>query len=54
MAIAWTLRAVEGHELEMVAQLTQCSLATAKRRIARAQQWLDAHFVESHTQQEAS
>jgi RNA polymerase sigma-70 factor, ECF subfamily len=52
--IAWTLRAVEGHELEMVAQLSRCSLATAKRRISRAQQWLDAHFVEAHSPQEES
>jgi RNA polymerase sigma-70 factor (ECF subfamily) len=44
--IAWTLRAVEGHELETVARLTDCSLATVKRRIARAQRFLDDHFVE--------
>jgi RNA polymerase sigma-70 factor (ECF subfamily) len=34
--VAWTLRYVEGHELEAVAQLCNCSLATAKRRIAAA------------------
>ena len=43
--IAWTLRAVEGHELEVVARLTDCSLATVKRRIARAQRFLDDHFI---------
>lgn len=44
--IAWTLRAVEGHDLETVARLTRCSLATVKRRITRAQRFLDDHFVE--------
>jgi RNA polymerase sigma-70 factor (ECF subfamily) len=44
--IAWTLRAVEGHDLETVARLTRCSLATVKRRISRAQRFLDDHFVE--------
>ncbi|MFO0614880.1 MAG: sigma-70 family RNA polymerase sigma factor [Polyangiaceae bacterium] len=43
--IAWTLRAVEGHELEVVARLTKCSLATVKRRISRAQRFLEEHFV---------
>jgi RNA polymerase sigma-70 factor, ECF subfamily len=43
--IAWTLRYVERHRLENVADLTGCSLATAKRRIARAQRYLDARFV---------
>ncbi|MBX3131523.1 MAG: sigma-70 family RNA polymerase sigma factor [Polyangiaceae bacterium] len=43
--IAWTLRNVEHHQLETVASLTDCSLATAKRRIARAQRFLDGHFV---------
>ncbi len=44
--IAWTLRNIEGHELEAVANLTRCSLATVKRRISRAQQFLDEHFVD--------
>lgn len=44
--IAWTLRHIEGHELEAVANLTRCSLATVKRRILRAQQFLDEHFVD--------
>jgi RNA polymerase sigma-70 factor (ECF subfamily) len=43
--IAWTLRYVENHRLEAVAELTECSLATAKRRILRAQRFLTAHFV---------
>lgn len=44
--IAWTLRCIEGHELEAVANLTSCSLATVKRRITRAQRFLDEHFVD--------
>ncbi len=43
--IAWTLRAIEGHDLETVARLARCSLATAKRRISRAQKTLDELFV---------
>ncbi|HEY3494916.1 MAG TPA: sigma-70 family RNA polymerase sigma factor [Polyangiaceae bacterium] len=43
--IAWTLRHVERHRLESVAELTDCSLATAKRRIQRAQRYLDGRFV---------
>src|SRR6185436_7801145 len=39
--IAWTLRYVERHRLESVAELVGCSLATAKRRIARAQAFLE-------------
>jgi RNA polymerase sigma-70 factor, ECF subfamily len=34
--LAWTLRYVEGMRLEEVAEACGCSLATAKRRIARA------------------
>ena len=45
--IAWILRCVEGHDLETVARMTRCSLATVKRRIARAQRFLDEHFVEA-------
>ena len=43
--IAWTLRHVERHRLENVAALVGCSLATAKRRIGRAQAFLEEHFV---------
>ena len=35
--IAWSLRYVEGETLERVAELCECSLATAKRRIKAAQ-----------------
>jgi RNA polymerase sigma-70 factor (ECF subfamily) len=45
--IAWTLRCVEGHDLETTARLTSCSLATVKRRITRAQRFLDEHFVDT-------
>ncbi len=45
--IAWTLRCVEGHDLDTTARLTRCSLATVKRRITRAQRFLDDHFVEA-------
>jgi RNA polymerase sigma-70 factor (ECF subfamily) len=48
--IAWTLRHVERHRLESVAELTGCSLATAKRRISRAQRYLDARFVAPFTE----
>lgn len=43
--IAWTLRVVEQHRLEDVASLCDCSLATAKRRISRAQRFLEENFV---------
>jgi len=43
--IAWTLRFIEKHRLETVAELMSCSLATAKRRILRAQRFLTGHFV---------
>ncbi len=36
--IAWTLRYVQGESLGEVAELCGCSLATAKRRIAAAQE----------------
>lgn len=43
--IAWTLRYIERHRLEAVAELAGCSLATAKRRIQRGQRFLTEHFV---------
>jgi RNA polymerase sigma-70 factor, ECF subfamily len=52
--IAWTLRHVEQHRLEAVAELTGCSLATAKRRIQRAQRFLAEHFVAAFDQEEES
>ena len=42
--IAWALRYVEGQKLEQVAGLVDCSLATAKRRIARAQAAIEEAF----------
>jgi RNA polymerase sigma-70 factor, ECF subfamily len=43
--IAWMLRTIERHPLDEVARLCRCSLATAKRRISRAQRFLSSHFV---------
>ena len=43
--VAWSLRHLEGEPLDEVARLCGCSLATAKRRIARAQAFLTEHFV---------
>jgi RNA polymerase sigma-70 factor, ECF subfamily len=43
--IAWTLRYIERHRLEAVAEMMSCSLATAKRRILRVQRFLAGHFV---------
>lgn len=39
--VAWTLRHVEGMALEEVARVCDCSLATAKRRIAAAHDKID-------------
>jgi len=39
--LAWTLRYVERQQLEDVAKMCSCSLATAKRRISAAQSALD-------------
>jgi len=44
--IAWTLRYVEGHDLKGTADLCDCSLATVKRRIRRAQRYVETHFVD--------
>lgn len=41
--IAWTLRRVEGMQLEDVARSCDCSLATVKRRIAAADRRVRAH-----------
>lgn len=38
--IAWTLRYVEGRKLEEVAEITECSLATVKRRLLVAREKL--------------
>jgi RNA polymerase sigma-70 factor (ECF subfamily) len=42
--IAWMLRLVEGLELAEVASACGCSLATAKRRIAAAEEAVRAHI----------
>ncbi len=52
--IAWTLRVVEGHELKTAAELAGCSLATIKRRIGRAQRYIDQHFVAADAENDAS
>lgn len=44
---AWILRYVDGHSLEEVAAASACSLATAKRRLARAQALVHATLKES-------
>lgn len=43
--IAWTLRNVEQRRLEEVAAMCECSLATVKRRIAKAQRFIEENFV---------
>lgn len=45
LRIAWVLRFIDNHRLEAVAELCGCSLATAKRRLSKAQQLLELHFV---------
>jgi RNA polymerase sigma-70 factor (ECF subfamily) len=45
---AWILRYVEGHSLEEVAAACGCSLATAKRRLAGAQQLVKAALGEEN------
>ena len=52
--IAWMLRNVEGHDLETVAHLTRCSLATVKRRISRTQHFLDDSFVDAEQHEVSS
>ena len=43
--VAFVLHHIEGETLEAVAQICRCSLATAKRRIARAQQAVEEHVA---------
>jgi RNA polymerase sigma-70 factor (ECF subfamily) len=45
--VAWTLRHVEGMDLDAVAQACECSLATAKRRIAAARAKLDEALADA-------
>jgi RNA polymerase sigma-70 factor (ECF subfamily) len=42
--LAFALHHIEGETLEMVASLCRCSLATAKRRIARTQQAIESQL----------
>jgi RNA polymerase sigma-70 factor (ECF subfamily) len=39
--VAWSLRYLEGETMESVAELCSCSLSTAKRRVASAEQALE-------------
>jgi RNA polymerase sigma-70 factor, ECF subfamily len=43
--LAWSLRYVEGYDLELVAELCGCSLATAKRWIGAAHAKLEAEVT---------
>jgi len=43
--IAWVLRHVEGRDLQEIADLTDVSLATAKRRLTRASDTLRTHLA---------
>jgi RNA polymerase sigma-70 factor, ECF subfamily len=45
--LAWTLRYVQGEKLAVVAELMGCSLATAKRRIASAQEAITGEVADS-------
>jgi RNA polymerase sigma-70 factor (ECF subfamily) len=45
--LAWTLRYVEREQLDDVARLCDCSLATAKRKITAAQQAISAFTSEA-------
>ena len=41
LRVAWALRYAEGEQLDAVARICSCSLATAKRRIGRAQELIE-------------
>jgi len=45
LRLAWTLRFVEGCQLEEIAACVDASLATVKRRIQRAQERVQKHFA---------
>jgi RNA polymerase sigma-70 factor, ECF subfamily len=51
--IAWTLRYIERHRLEEVAEMVNVSLATVKRRISRVQKYLSDHFVAPFAQDQS-
>lgn len=42
LSLPWRLRVLEGEKLEEVARLCDCSLATVKRRIQKAQQHIES------------
>lgn len=44
--VPWTLRYLQGEDLEAIARLCGCSLATVKRRLAAAQQRLKGSIVD--------
>jgi RNA polymerase sigma-70 factor (ECF subfamily) len=44
LRIAWSLRYMHEETVESVAEMTKCSLATAKRRIAAAQRFIAEEF----------
>jgi DNA-directed RNA polymerase specialized sigma24 family protein len=44
LPVVWTLRELEGHSIEEVADLCEISRSTAKRRIASAQEFLSKGF----------
>jgi RNA polymerase sigma-70 factor (ECF subfamily) len=46
LRIAWSLRYMHEETVESVAGLTQCSLATAKRRIAAAQRLINKELLD--------
>jgi RNA polymerase sigma-70 factor (ECF subfamily) len=48
--VAWSLRHIEGQALSEVAELCKCSLATAKRRISQADDWVREHRREGEGQ----
>lgn len=39
--LAFTLHTMQGETMEVVARLCECSLATAKRRVSRAQRRIE-------------
>jgi RNA polymerase sigma-70 factor, ECF subfamily len=46
--LAFSLHHIEGEKLDVVARLCRCSPATAKRRIARAQQAIEERMGDRH------
>lgn len=44
--VAWILRHIEGEQIDQVAQLTGCSVATVKRRLLAAHQAIERVFHE--------